>query len=154
VVTPSLAAWAGGPEAIERLTEVFYRRVHADPLIGPLFAHVGDAHAHHVAQWLTEVFRGPEAYSVEHGGYPRMVRHHVGLAITEEQRARWAHLIGLAADEAGLPDDPEFRSAFVAYIEWGSRIGKENSRPDATPPLSAPMPHWGWGEAPPYQPGS
>ena len=41
-------------------------------------------------------------------------------------------------------------AAFVAYVEWGSRIGKENSRPGATPPLAAPMPHWGWGEAPPY----
>ncbi len=150
--TPTLAEWAGGPEAIERLTDVFYRHVHEDPLIGPLFAHVGDAHAHHVAQWLTEVFRGAADYSVEHGGYPTMVRHHLGLRITEAQRARWVQLLGQAADEAGLPDDPEFRSAFHAYLEWGSRIGKENSQDDATPPLQAPMPYWGWGEAPPYIP--
>ncbi|HSP38509.1 MAG TPA: group II truncated hemoglobin [Frankiaceae bacterium] len=153
MAAPTLAEWAGGPEAVERLTDVFYQRVHADPLIGPLFAHVGDAHAHHVAQWLTEVFGGPDAYSTEQGGYATMVRHHLGLDITEEQRARWAQLICLAADEAGLPDDPEFRSAFVAYIEWGSRIGRANSQPGATPPATAPMPHWGWGEAPPYQPG-
>ncbi|MDQ1630409.1 MAG: hemoglobin [Frankiaceae bacterium] len=147
---PTLAEWAGGPAALERLTELFYRRVHADPLIGPLFAHVGAAHAHHVAQWLTEVFRGPADYSDEHGGYPTMVRHHLGRGITEQQRARWAQLIASAADEAGLPDDPEFRSAFVAYVEWGSRIAKVNSAVGATPPLAAPMPHWGWGEAPPY----
>ena len=27
--------------------------------------------------------------------------------------------MSLAADDAGLPDDPEFRAAFVAYVEWG-----------------------------------
>jgi hypothetical protein len=30
-------------------------------------------------------------------------------------------LIADAADEAGLPDDPEFRSAWVAYLEWALR---------------------------------
>ncbi|MGH3614237.1 MAG: hypothetical protein ACRDRK_16925, partial [Pseudonocardia sp.] len=29
-----------------------------------------------------------------------------------------------AADAAGLPADPEFRSAFIAYVEWGSRTGR------------------------------
>jgi hemoglobin len=26
------------------------------------------------------------------------------------------------ADELQLPSDPEFRSAIVAYLEWGSRL--------------------------------
>jgi hemoglobin len=78
-----------------------------------------------------------------------MMRHHLGLQITEEQRRRWAQLIADAADDAGLPADPEFRSAFVAYIEWGSRIGLANSQPGAEPPGEAPTPRWGWGEAPP-----
>jgi hemoglobin len=81
-----------------------------------------------------------------------MVAKHIGLALTERQRARWVQLIGLAADDAGLPSDPEFRSAFIAYIEWGTRIALANSQPEADPPPEAPMPHWGWGEAPPYQP--
>ena len=51
-----------------------------------------------------------------------------------------------AADEAGLPDDPEFRSAFVGYIEWGTRLAVINSQPGAPDPEPAPMPHWGWGE--------
>ena len=50
-----------------------------------------------------------------------------------------------------LPADPEFRSAFVAYIEWGSRIGLANSQPGAVPPPVAPVPRWGWGEAPPAE---
>ena len=46
--------------------------------------------------------------------------------------------------------DPEFRSAFAAYIEWGTRIALANSQPGATPPPQAPVPRWGWGEAPPF----
>lgn len=82
-----------------------------------------------------------------------MVRHHLDRRIRPDQRTRWVALMSEAADEVGLPDDPEFRSAFVAYLEWGSRIALANSDPGATPPPAAPMPHWGWGEAPPYQPG-
>jgi hemoglobin len=149
-VTPTLYEWAGGAPAIERLTEVFYRHVHQDPILAQVFAHVGDDHAQHVASWLGEVFGGPATYTAKHGGYPAMLGHHVGLSITPEQRARWAALIAEAADEAGLPTDPEFRSAFVAYIEWGSRIGMANSQPGAIPPPKAPVPRWGWGEAPPY----
>jgi hemoglobin len=150
---PTLYDWAGGAPALERLTDVFYRHVHADPLLAPVFAHVGDDHPHHVAVWLGEVFGGAPEYTEKHGGYPAMLRHHLGLGITPEQRTRWVQLIVAAADDAELPDDPEFRSAFVAYVEWGSRIGMANSGPGAQPPPEAPVPRWGWGEAPPYLPG-
>ena len=43
-----------------------------------------------------------------------MVAMHIGLALTEPQRARWVQLIGLAADDAGLPSDPELLSYLVA----------------------------------------
>lgn len=150
---PTLYEWAGGAAALERLTTIFYRRVRQDDLLQPLFAGMPDDHPQHVAWWLGEVFRGPERYSVELGGYHRMMSHHLERHIRPEQRARWVALLADSADEAGLPDDPEFRSAFVAYLEWGSRIALANSQPGATPPQHAPVPHWGWGEAPPYQPG-
>jgi hemoglobin len=50
------------------------------------------------------------------------------------------------ADEAGLPSDPEFRSAFVAYLEWGTRIAVINSQPGTGVDPSGAMPRWGWGE--------
>ena len=103
--------------------------------------------------WWSEVLGGPSRYSDELGGYESMLAHHRGLGITPEQRFRFASLISLAADDAGLPDDPEFRSAFVAYVEWGTRLALANSQPGATPPPKAPVPHWGWGEAPPYEGG-
>jgi hemoglobin len=150
--TPTLYEWAGGYDALRRLTEVFYDRVLRDELLEPRFRTMSPQHREHVAIWLGEVFGGPSRYSDELGGYPAMLGHHLGLTLTEAERSRWAFLITASADEAGLPDDPEFRSAFVAYIEWGTRIALANSQPGATPPPEAPVPHWGWGEAPPYRP--
>ena len=60
--------------------------------------------------------------------------------IAEEQRRRRLNLIMDAADEVALPDDPEFRSAFVSYLEWGTRLAVQNSAPDATPFHGAPVP--------------
>jgi len=149
---PTLYDWAGGDAAFLRLTEVFYGHVRDDEVLGPIFAHMSSDHPVHVAHWLAEVFGGPARYTDEHGGYPHTVSKHIGLALTEVQRRRWAQLIADCANEAGLPDDPEFRSAFVAYVEWGTRIALANSQPGADPPPRAPVPHWGWGEAPPYIP--
>ena len=81
-----------------------------------------------------------------------MMSHHLGLAITEVQRRRWVNLMMDAADTVGLPDDPEFRAAFVGYVEWGTRIALANSQPGVTPVQQAPVPRWGWGVAPPYVP--
>lgn len=148
--TPTLYEWAGGGDAFERLTEAFYRRVRADDLLGPVFAHMPPDHPSHVATWLSEVFGGPPAYTEERGGYPHMLGMHEDLAITEDQRFRWVQLIALAADEAGLSSDPEFRSAFLAYVEWGTRLALSNSQPGAAPPPDTPAPRWGWREAPPY----
>ena len=147
---PTLYEWAGGAPALTRLTEAFYARVRADEVLAPVFAEMPHDHPEHVAIWLGEVFGGPPRYTEERGGYPHMLAKHRGRALTEEQRFRWVQLICGAADEAGLPGDPEFRSAFVAYIEWGTRLALANSQPGAAPAPEAPVPRWGWGEAPPY----
>jgi hemoglobin len=150
VAPPTLYEWAGGQEALERLTETFYSHVREDELLAPVFAHMDEHHPHYVAMWLGEVFGGPDRYTQERGGYPHMLGKHRGLGLREEQRFRWAQLMLQSADEAGLPADPEFRSAFAAYIEWGTRLALANSQPGAAPPPVAPVPRWGWGEAPPY----
>jgi hemoglobin len=80
-----------------------------------------------------------------------MLSKHLHLGITEPQRFRFTELMRLAADDAGMPDDPEFRSALVAYLEWGTRIALGNSQRGANVMEHAPVPRWGWGEAPPYQ---
>ena len=61
-----------------------------------------------------------------------------------------------SADAVGLPADPEFRAAFVGYLEWGSRLAVLNSQPGVPdPPSNTPMPRWDWGPpGGPYQPES
>lgn len=149
--TPTLYDWAGGTDAFSRLTTAFYDKVVKDDLLSPLFADLPPEHAQHVALWFTEVFGGPPAYSETQGGHGHMVAKHMGRGITEPQRRRWVNLIQDAADEAGLPTDAEFRSAFLAYVEWGTRLAVHFSSPDATPPAEQAVPRWGWGVMPPYQ---
>jgi hemoglobin len=146
---PTMYEWAGGEPAFIRLCEEFYQRVVTDPLLGTLFAGMDDDHPQHVATWLAEVFGGPARYSDHHGGYENMLGHHIGLGITEPQRRRSVELNADAADAAELPTDPEFRAAFMSYIEWGTRLALANSQPGASPPKRAPVPRWGWGVAPP-----
>ncbi len=141
----SIFEWAGGLPALTRMTRRFYEKhVPQDPLLAPLFANMSADHPERVARWLGEVFCGPKEYSERYGGYPRMLSQHIGKGLTEERRARWVELILRSAQEAGLPADPEFRSAFSSYIEWGSRLALENSQPGARPPEHMPMPHWDW----------
>ena len=152
--TPSLYQWAGGDAAIRRLMDCFYDRVERDDLLGPRFFPdgVSEDHRAHVTAWWSEVFGGPARYTEHLGGYEGMLAHHRRLAITPEQRLRFVSLLSLAADDAGLPDDPEFRSALMAYAEWGTRLAMHNSRSGAQVVEHAPVPHWGWGEAPPFNP--
>ncbi len=150
---PTLFEWAGGAGAFRKLIDAFYDRVERDDLLSPLFpGGVGDQHRAHVTQWWIEVFGGPPDYTAQLGGYERMLAHHRGLAITPGQRLRFATLMSTAADDAGLPADPEFRAAFVGYLEWGTRLAMHNSQPDADAAAHAPVPRWGWGVAPPYRP--
>jgi hemoglobin len=150
---PTLFAWAGGHDAFERMINAFYDRVERDELLAAFFP--GGVHLEHrrnVATWWIEVFGGPADYTEQLGGYERMINKHRGLGLSDEQRFRFASLMSLAADDAGMPADPEFRSALVAYLEWGTRLALGNSQPGVPVVEHAPVPRWGWGEAPPYQP--
>ncbi len=145
---PTVFEWAGGLPALTRMTRLFYEKyVPQDPLLAPLFSNMSADHPQRVAKWLAEVFCGPKDYSEQYGGYPRMISQHIGKGLTEERRARWVQLLLRSAQDAGLPADPEWRSAFGAYIEWGSRLALENSQPGAKPPEHMPMPHWDWHTA-------
>jgi hypothetical protein len=101
-------------------------------------------HPQRVAAWLGQVFGGPPAYSEHYGEYDRMISQHLDNALSPEQRARWVALLARSADEVGLPADAEFRAAFTAYLEWGSRIALENSKPGVHPPPHMPVPRWWW----------
>lgn len=142
---PTLFEWVGGYPALLDMTRIFYSRyVPGDPLLGPLFAEMSPDHPERVAAWLSEVFGGPPFYTERYGGYRRMVSQHIGKQIAPEQRAQWVTYMLQSAEDAGLPSDAEFRAAFVAYIEWGSRIAMENSGAGVKPPANMPVPRWWW----------
>ena len=145
---PTLYEWAGDQQTFHTLFTAFYDKVQQDDLLGEVFKNMSPEHIKHVAHFVAEVFGGEKLYTTEDGGsHATMIGKHIGKMLTEEKRARWIGLLLQTADEIGLKSDPEFRSAFVGYIEWGSRIAVINSQLQ-TNPMTAhePMPSWGWGE--------
>ena len=149
---PTIYEWGGGRDAFARWLNRFYDLVEGEPSIVRLFGGtVSRGHREHVTDWWCEVMGGPARYTEQRGGYERMLERHRDLAITEEQRLLFVTLLSRAADEAGLPADPEFRAAIMGYAEWGTRLALHNSQPGAQTVPHAPVPRWGWGVAPPYQ---
>ncbi|MDP3855246.1 group II truncated hemoglobin [Phenylobacterium sp.] len=143
---PTLYDWAGGAPALLALTTAFYAKVPDDPVLAPIFAHMDAGHPQHVAAFVGEVLGGPKAYTASGGSHAGMIGHHLGRHLTETQRKRWVGLMLETADAVGLPDDPEFRAAFVGYLEWGTRLAVINSTDGVEAPAdNPPMPIWNWG---------
>ncbi len=125
-----------------------------DALLGEVFKNMSPEHVTHVSHFVAEVFGGDKLYSESGGSHSKMIGKHIGKMLTEDMRQRWVYLLLQTADEVGLKSDPEFRSAFVGYIEWGTRLAVINSQLIENPmDTSEPMPTWGWGETGgPYNP--
>jgi len=73
----------------------------------------------------------------------RRLRAHAGRTATGDHRRPaplFVTLLSRAADDAGLPADPEFRAAIMGYAEWGTRLAVQNSQPaaDAAPHAARP----------------
>lgn len=152
---PTLFEWAGDMKTFETLFGHFYDKVLKDDLLGPVFGQMSPKHVSHVAHFVAEVFGGEKLYTTTDGGsHAEMIGKHMGKMLTEPMRQRWVQLLLQSADEIGLKADPEFRSAFVGYIEWGTRLAVINSQLVENPVDSnEPMPTWGWGETGgPYSP--
>lgn len=152
---PTLYEWAGDIQTFESLFSKFYDKVLKDDLLGEVFSNMSPEHVRHVSHFVAEVFGGPKLYTTEDGGsHASMIGKHIGKMLDEQKRQRWLHLLLETADEIGLKSDPEFRSALVGYLEWGTRLAVINSQLTENPmENSEPMPKWGWGETGgPYQP--
>ena len=133
---PTLFEWAGGLPALTRMTRLLYEKhVPGDDLLAPLFATMTPGYPQRAAAVLAEAFGGPPAAPPGPEGHALQAFPGAGA-----QRARWVALAIRAADDAGLPADPEFRSAFTSYLEWSSRA------------VGAPTPPWDWGPAGPPVP--
>jgi hemoglobin len=104
----------GRPAGFRALARSVYDLVENDVLLAPLFGmKVREQHRRNVVTWWCEVMGGPASYTNDLGGYEHMLSKHRGLHITGEQRLRFVTLLSRAADDARLPDDPEFRAALM-----------------------------------------
>jgi hemoglobin len=143
---PSLFEFAGGAQAFLALATAHHARCLADPELNHPFSHP-DQHPQHVERlggYWAEVLGGPPGYSRESGSHATVVRLHSGNGDLSDLNRRFLACFMQAMDDAGLPDDAEFRAAMHDYMQWA--IGEVSGRPDtdAEIPDDAPMPHWSW----------
>lgn len=147
VVRPTLFEFAGGEPAFLALATAHHARCLADPMLTHPFSHP-DQHPEHVARlaaYWAEVFGGPPAYSASCGDHSWVLHLHSVNGDITYFGSRFVDCFVRAMDDAGLPDDPEFRAALRDYMRWAVDDVLTYSPPDAAKvPAGVPMPHWSW----------
>ena len=78
------------------------------------------------------------------GGHSAMLGIHAGQGADEDLGARFVACFAQAADDVGLPDDPDFRAGLRAYMEWAVGEVLSYSPPEARVVPGLPVPRWGW----------
>jgi truncated hemoglobin YjbI len=138
---PTLFEWAGGLPALTRMSRLLYEKhVPADPLLAPLFADMPPDQARRLATWMGGALGGPAG-----GNTPGQATGFSSGEINDQQRDRWVTLLATAADEAGLPADAGFRSAFCSCAEWVSRAATAQPQPETAASGQPSAPSWDWG---------
>ena len=143
---PTLYEFAGGAPAFLALATAHHARCLADPELNHPFSHPGQ-HPDHIARlgaYWAEVLGGPPTYSTSCGDQSRLLRMHAGNGDISDLSRRFVECFVLAMDDAGLPDDPEFRTAMRDYMRWAVNDVETYSPHDAVVPDGVSMPHWSW----------
>ena len=137
--------FAGGSPAFLSLAAAFHRRCLEDPVLAHPFSHPGNPdHVHRLADYWAEVFGGPRRYSESFGGHSAMLGIHAGQEAEDDLGVRFVACFVQAADDAGLPDDVEFRSWLRHYMEWAVAEVMSYSPSGSSVPADLPTPEWGW----------
>lgn len=144
---PSLYEFAGGDEAFLALARAHHDRCLADPMLNHPFSHedLNPQHVERLAAYWAEVLGGPPRFSGRLSDHSSMLRMHAGNGPGMlELGPLFVECFVAASDDAGLPDDPEFRAALRAYMEWAVADVNEFFEPDSSVPDSLGMPRWDW----------
>jgi hemoglobin len=146
---PTIYEYAGGEGAMLALAASHHARCLADPELSHPFSHPGQRpdHVERLAAYWGEVFGGPPRYSAECGDQSGLLGIHAGHGDMSDLGERFVACFDGAADDAGLPDDPEFRAALHAYMVWAVDEVLAYSPPDGSAPTIAPalpVPRWSW----------
>jgi hemoglobin len=142
----TLFEFAGGEPAFLALATAHHARCLADPELNHPFSH-GDLDPRHVerlsAYWA-EVMGGPSLYSSLPADQPALLRIHAGHGDMTDLGRRFVDCFVAAADDAGLPADPEFRAALRAYMVWAVDDVLAYSAAGSVVPSGVPIPRWSW----------
>lgn len=142
----SLFEYAGGEPAFLALASAHHQRCLEDPELNHPFSHPGQhpKHVERLAAYWAEVMGGPPHYSASCGDHSAMLQMHAGNGDMGDLGRRFTECFVRAADDAGLPDNVEFRAALRAYMQWA--VAQVVSYPDrdAAVPAGLAMPRWSW----------
>src|ERR1700678_2377312 len=145
-VRPSLYEFAGGDQAFLALAAAHHARCLADPELNHPFSHPGQhpQHVERLAAYWAEVMGGPRRYSESCGDHSAVLKIHGGNGDMSDLGRRFVDCFLSAADDAGLPEDSEFRAALRAYMEWAVAEVLVYGPPGTAVQPGLPMPHWTW----------
>ncbi|MGW4059432.1 group II truncated hemoglobin [Amycolatopsis sp. NPDC004747] len=143
---PTLYEFAGGDPAFRALAAAHHERCLADPELNHPFSKQ-DQHPQHVerlAWYWAEVMGGPPRFSRECSDHSAMLRMHAGNGDMSDLGRRFVSCFVRAADDAGLPPDPEFRAALRSYMEWAVAEVLAYPGPPTEVPAGLAVPRWSW----------
>lgn len=141
----SMFEFAGGESAFLALATAHHERCLRDPVLNHPFSHPGHPqHVQRLASYWAEVFGGPASYSHSCGGQSAMLGIHAGQGAEEELGERFVRCFVQAADDAGLPDDADFRAALRSYLEWAVQAVLAYSPSGSRVSAGLPVPRWSW----------
>jgi hemoglobin len=135
---PTLFEFAGGEPAFLALAVAHHARCLADPELNHPFSKP-DQHPQHIerlgAYW---------ADSTDCGDQHGLLQMHAGNGDISDLGRRFVECFVAAADDAHLPEDPAFRAALRAYMQWAVDDVLLYSAEDWVVPPGVHMPHWDW----------
>ncbi len=142
----TLYEFAGGAPAFTALAAAHHARCLADPELNHPFSKVdGDPHhLEHLAAYWGEVLGGPPEYSTRYGDEALVLSMHSGHGDMSDLGERFVRCFVLAADDAGLPEEPAFREALAAYMRWAVQRVVTFSPEETVAADPHPIPHWSW----------
>jgi hemoglobin len=145
VTRPSIYEFVGGDRAFLTLAEAHHQRCLEDPVLNHPFSHLGNPeHIPRLAAYWAEVFGGPQRYSESYGGHSAMLAIHAGDGADADLGLRFVACFVQAAEDAGLPPDPELRACLRQYMEYAVAEVDSYSPAGSKVPAGLPVPHWGW----------
>jgi len=145
-VRPTLYEFAGGGEALLRLARAHHERCLADPELNHPFSHdnLNPEHVERLAAYWAEVLGGPAAYSTAMGDQSSLLHMHSNNGPMDDLGQRFVVCFDAAADDAGLPDDPEFRQALHDYMTWAVADVLVFAPYGSEVPAGRSVPRWSW----------